>query len=1236
MKILALRLSNLASIAGEYEINFEATPLAQAGLIAITGKTGAGKSTLLDAMCLALFDQIPRLTGAVGSLTDTSGHGISIKDSKHVLRRGCTHGFAEVEFLALDQKRYLARWEVKRARNKIDGNLKTDRAIKSLEDGRVLTQRISECTPLVQKLIGLSFEQFTRAVLLAQSEVGAFLKAKDQDRADLLEYLTNSSIFSLVSQRSYAKTKQFKDELEQLNSVAGHIELLSTDQVTALTQQKTELSQQIELQLDTQKQLEQQQLWYAQQNQLQMQINTQQQQLAQLDSQQNHIQAAQHWLYQLQQFSEIKSTWLAHINATQQQQQQQQLLERASSELAQHQAAYLQQQPICLKADQARKAHKTQLEQLAPVLDQALQLDSKRSHLQDQFKTTTQQLNHEQQLFDTQQNSLNQLLEQHVALQQQLNQTINSLTQSQDLAQMAAEPKASLEKIEHFLTQAASLEAQFSIDFQSTYSQTSDSQTPHSQTPHSQPLPLGEVSGDKRHVSQQRIKQLSQAQQTLSAQIEAHHAQHGSIEALENQLERTQQNLSTLQQQQQAALGFKRSMAHVLELQRQQQQTAQAIQALQPQLQLHESDLTIANAALRQAEQHLNQLQQMLAEQRILQSEHVAGLRAQLQPEQPCMVCGSTEHPFISHSELLDSALQQIQTEQLQHANDAKNQAQQQQDAANAAHIKQQAELHGLQLQHSQLQPQLELAQQQLQLDYARTGFTFSLEHPQWVRMSEQACATLESELNTLQKQQQDAQNILKHSKALQLQQRQQQQLVDALQQYTQAEHAILTQLNTQWVDKWQQQPCPTANALKQMIQQRVAATQQQQAQQQALQQLDIQVTALKAKQQAQQQQLDTLNAQQQQTLNEGKTIKQQLMALMAQHSPVAYTSAREWQSALQRLHTQLDQQYEQHHSQLQQLERIYTQHKSDCADINSQIKLRQQQIEQMQATQQQWLNQHPEFDNALLQRCLDSEPNEKQQLQQKIEQFNQQYQVAQTQITVYQQQLDQHAQSKPELALLDIQNHLSELSEQIQHMGFARDALSAKLLSHEDACRKVAAFQAQMTQLQQQVNRWTKISELIGSKEGSKFQRIAQEHHLDILVEYANLQLQPLAPRYLLQRIPNSLGLAIIDQDMNDEVRPVLSLSGGETFLVSLALALAIASMASNNTKLESLFIDEGFGTLDPNSLHMVMDALDRLQSQGRKVVLISHVQEMHERIPVQIQIRPVGAGASEICVVG
>jgi exonuclease SbcC len=157
-----------------------------------------------------------------------------------------------------------------------------------------------------------------------------------------------------------------------------------------------------------------------------------------------------------------------------------------------------------------------------------------------------------------------------------------------------------------------------------------------------------------------------------------------------------------------------------------------------------------------------------------------------------------------------------------------------------------------------------------------------------------------------------------------------------------------------------------------------------------------------------------------------------------------------------------------------------------------------------------------------------------------------------------------------------------------------------------------------------------------MGDANGKKFRDYAQQYNLDILIEHANQQLAMLSQRYTLKRLDNSLSLAIIDHDMDGETRSVASLSGGESFLTALALSLAIANMASGSMKIESLFIDEGFGTLDASSLYMVMNALDQLQNQGRKVVLISHIQEMHERIPVQIQVKPLGAGASTIEIVG
>ena len=157
-------------------------------------------------------------------------------------------------------------------------------------------------------------------------------------------------------------------------------------------------------------------------------------------------------------------------------------------------------------------------------------------------------------------------------------------------------------------------------------------------------------------------------------------------------------------------------------------------------------------------------------------------------------------------------------------------------------------------------------------------------------------------------------------------------------------------------------------------------------------------------------------------------------------------------------------------------------------------------------------------------------------------------------------------------------------------------------------------------------------MNTLLRSASGNKFKEIAQGYTLDTLLGYANRHLWELTSRYKLQRVPGSLALQVVDLDMLNEVRTVHSLSGGESFLISLALALGLSSLSSNRMNVESLFIDEGFGSLDNDTLGVAMDALERLQTQGRKIGVISHVSEMTERIAVRISLTKTSNGKSEI----
>ncbi|MEL7059677.1 MAG: SbcC/MukB-like Walker B domain-containing protein, partial [Acidobacteriota bacterium] len=161
------------------------------------------------------------------------------------------------------------------------------------------------------------------------------------------------------------------------------------------------------------------------------------------------------------------------------------------------------------------------------------------------------------------------------------------------------------------------------------------------------------------------------------------------------------------------------------------------------------------------------------------------------------------------------------------------------------------------------------------------------------------------------------------------------------------------------------------------------------------------------------------------------------------------------------------------------------------------------------------------------------------------------------------------------------------------------------------------------------------RLAEAIGQKDGAKFRRYAQQLTLDHLIGLANRRLTRLAPRYELARAPGTLELAVVDLEMADETRPITTLSGGETFLVSLALALALADLRRGAQRLGTLFLDEGFGSLDQDTLDVALATLEQLQAdQQTQILLISHVGALADRLAHRIEVRKRGGGHSRLSV--
>ena len=241
MKILAIRLKNLTSIEGMVEVDFMAEPLHSAGIFAISGPTGAGKSTLLDALCLALYDKAPRFATSVENvnLADVGDNQINQSDVRNLLRRGTSDGYAEVDFLGIDGRRYRSRWSVRRTRNKINGSLQPQTLeVKELDTEKEFQGTKKELLIQLVELVGLTYEQFTRTVLLAQNDFATFLKSKGAAKAELLEKLTGTGVYSRISQEVYARNKAAQEEVTLIQNRMNVIELMPEEELLALQKEK--------------------------------------------------------------------------------------------------------------------------------------------------------------------------------------------------------------------------------------------------------------------------------------------------------------------------------------------------------------------------------------------------------------------------------------------------------------------------------------------------------------------------------------------------------------------------------------------------------------------------------------------------------------------------------------------------------------------------------------------------------------------------------------------------------------------------------------------------------------------------------------------------------------------------------------------------------------------------------------------------------------------------------------
>ena len=983
MKILAIRGRNLASLEGDFEIDFTVEPLLSAGIFAISGPTGAGKSTLLDTMCLALFARTPRTDQAKENnvkLQDVSNEQLSQSDPRFLLRRGTSSGFAEVDFMALNGHRYRTRWSVARARDKENGRLQNPRlALYNLDKEEEEQGTRSDLQARIIDLIGLTFEQFTRSVLLAQNDFSTFLKAEQGEKASLLEKLTGTELYSAISRQIFERNARAKEAFDLIQTRIQGIELLTDEEENDL---RTRLA-------GTEK--------------------------------------------ELQRVEKAKA--------------EQQALQEAVRSI---------EQQITIRQRQQKEA--------ADKLVHATELLTVARH---EYEKGVE----EQQQSETRFKSLQQEILQARKLDIQLDAAIRDLSHSEQQLKNVTLRKGEAEK----KYQAAVLRRRQGAEEIARL-----------------------TAWRERYKKKERIaEQLS----ALLLHLDAASATRSGMEAAVRSIETLRQEMAALNKQ-------------LSDLQQTSVNKQQALKRAEADYRNLEEELKAVDAPAldKQIEKLRQEREQLLIEQaRLEASGNIKDLRGRLQDGQPCPVCGSTHHPFANQVPVAPVSALTLQLQDLSNKKETY-----------VAHTR-----HLTRLQQQLLQLHKELAD------------------------SEAACKEMAGKQQLAASRQEREEAIVKEQSTL---------LTQSL------SAADLLFGNSEWQKAWLQNPETFRKTLTDFARQWHENTEK-------LHQLERQESAQKAECESLASFLPSLEKQAEESGQLHEKNRAAFSSLQAERKKLLNGRSAD----------SVEQEYIRRMEELKERLKKLSPPQPEQSGIADQTRgIADQIAKDLTEASADLLRRKAALDKWTAD-YLDSSGGEPLEVI-----------------------LSRYTQEKTELAF--------------------------RLRTQTENKAKVSGLQEELNVRRTESERWAKLNELAGSADGAKFRRIAQGYTLDILLNYANVQLRELTRRYRLERVPETLALQVIDRDMCDEVRTVHSLSGGESFLVSLALALGLSSLSSNRMRVESLFIDEGFGSLDAETLRVAMDALESLRTQGRKIGVISHVQEMTERIPVRVQVSRVGNGKSVV----
>ena len=1123
MILKKLVIHNLASIP-DATIDFEAAPLSNSDVYLISGEVGSGKSTILDAICLALYGDTPRFKRAKNTSKEDVEEDVKAYSPKQILRRGTGSCYARLSFEGNNGTSYEAEWSVARAHENPNGKLQNvKRYLRNLGNGNIV-ERVGEVEKEIAIAVGLDFDQFCRTTMLAQGEFTRFLAGNDNDKADILEKITNSGIFAEIGKKIFENFRKKEDSYKQIRRDIDAIPVMSDDELNTAKTQLAELSEKVKT----------------------------------FAAEKKKVEEKRNWL--------VDDKGIADIVA------------EATLKLAEAQAN--------VESDSIKEA--------ATIVERWDKTNDAREQLKSAKEAEVVRKNAEKTVEDCRNNFTKILvgknsLDRRIAdTERQIADLHKQIEEKSDYKEVYDTSGAIIQQIRQIVSLQKSI-----ADIKSKQSD-ADTNVKNLTAKFEEMNAAVKNADEARTKIEEELTRLNEA--VKKADLPSLRNQKDAIAKAENALKALEEAKSRLDEDNNNLKGAKTAI--------------EELEAKMP-----EMDKVVADA-----QSSRDKAKSVYEGLKDSVDKIIKALRSRLKVGDECPLCRQKIVAALPNEEEIESIVSEARLAfenadtALEKANNEKNKL--------SAEIK---------AKNDVLAGQRETVNNSaLALD-AKKADAIKLTRACGIEIFDDFNLALTADfLSNVAARREDIEKKITEADAIEKQAKEQQNkyksATDNFDEATRHLRAVENKLNEAKADKeklaakleennknledgcssvgeslgtliWQHDWKSDSNGFVTELQ---SATENYRKQTEKLTDKQRDIESLK---------------------NEKADSETEIAKILEAKSEWAAISM-----SIEIEDRQLVQNAVRLHSALSTaLKEIETQTKTEAearSALNAFVESNEgytiEILEELSAITPYEINRRRNVIGVAKELLSKADAVLKQWLgQQKI-----------------------HNENRPELALTDTVEALGDamdnVSKEIEKANQEIGAVDEKLKADSKVREQIEDKKKQAEELRLEFEKWNRLKELFGDSNGDKFKKIAQSYILANLIEAANHHMRTLTDRYKLAIVPGSFIIYVEDAYQGWARRSASTISGGETFLVSLALALALSDIGSR-LNVNTLFIDEGFGTLSGEPLMKAINTLRNLHTAtGRKVGIISHVKELQENIPVQIQVNKKGYGESEINIVG